>query len=492
MKYQEIDWTKPQRQSPAALLILVYKVLISLLKFLWPLLILIIIRNKSNTIDRYEIIGLAISVLSVVVPIIEYYYFRFSVINGELIIKKGLFIKKVITLPLSKIQAIHSEQSWLHNLLNVSQLSFDSAGSEKLEAKIEALDKFRTAALKEYIHGQRADMSTENPESNKQPEELLISLSGKDLFKLCVSANHMEAFFIMLAFTFSVSQSIGISDNEYSGVLKGLLSFVQSGTFSLLLFLAIAALIVSVGFSFIRVILTYTEFNITRSEKGFRIKTGLINKKEKFVPFRKIQFISWKANWIKQYFGMYLLQYHATGSDHLQNKMQVKVPVTRNLFIPLLLENYHPLLQVKEINPLKIHKSYINRRVLLLGIIPALLASPLLFYFYREYVFFIVIWIGIIWILSLLIQKKFRLWPSKEALQIEKGIFGSHKLILNWEKIQSVQLIQNLYQQKHQLATVKLFTAGGIIRLPYFSLTDARLIQNYALYKIENSDIPWS
>ena len=68
--------------------------------------------------------------------------------------------------------------------------------------------------------------------------------------------------------------------------------------------------------------LTYADFMISRSKKGFRIRSGLINKKEKFVPFRKIQFVSWKANWIRKKIGLFLLRFHATGADHVKNKMQ--------------------------------------------------------------------------------------------------------------------------------------------------------------------------
>ena len=294
MNKMAVDWTRPQRQSPAALLILLYKAMISLLKFLWPLLLVLIIRKKSseNKMDNYEILALVVSILSLARSGLEYFNFRFSVVANELIIKKGFFTKRTITLPLEKIQAVHAEQSWLHSILNVSSLSFDTAGSEKTEAKIEALDKSRSSALKEFILGQRTEIQSANTEVQQPREEMLVTLLGKDLFKLSISANHLKAFFLLLAFIYSSLQSVGVSDKEYSGVMKWLADILQTDESRLFVFLAIAVLIVSVGISVINVMLTYYDFIISRSEKGFRIRSGLINKKEKFVPFRKIQFVT--------------------------------------------------------------------------------------------------------------------------------------------------------------------------------------------------------
>jgi membrane protein YdbS with pleckstrin-like domain len=67
---------------------------------------------------------------------------------------------------------------------------------------------------------------------------------------------------------------------------------------------------------------------------------------------------------------------------------------------------------------------------------------------------------------------------------------GTHFILLTWNKIQSVEIEQSLYQQKHGLANLSMQTAGGEIRVPYIELTTAHLIRNYALYKIETSK--WS
>ncbi len=133
MKQQIIDWSRPQRQSPAALLVLLFKALMNVMRYAWPLLFFIIIRKKSESTgsNNYEIVALAVSLLSLFISVVEYYNFRFSIRNNELVVNQGIFIKKTIHLPFEKIQAIHTDQGWLHGFLNVSRISFDTAGAEK-------------------------------------------------------------------------------------------------------------------------------------------------------------------------------------------------------------------------------------------------------------------------------------------------------------------------------------------------------------------------
>lgn len=145
---------------------------------------------------------------------------------------------------------------------------------------------------------------------------------------------------------------------------------------------------------------------------------------------------------------------------------------------------------MQELPAIKIHKTYIQRRVLLFGIIPVIAAGSVLFFYVQEKVLFILLWTLIAWFFPWLFQRKFRLWPGNNALQIRKGIFGRHELILKWDKIQSVHLKQSLYQQKHKLATIELNTASGTVTIPYITLQVSRQIQNFALYKMESST--WS
>jgi putative membrane protein len=484
MNSPRIDWSQPQRQSWAAVFIILYKIIIRLLKIFWPVLIYYLFKNKQNQFDSFEMMIVGLSVFSLFGSIVEFIFFRFYIQDENLIIRSGFITKKMVSLPLNKIQAVHIEQTWLHSILNAARLSFDSAGSEKVEVKIQAINKKEAEDFKRFILHARPDVATD-VETVLPPEETIIKLNSNDLLKLSLSANHLEAFVLMLAFFLSALEQIrDVFNVEYNSFLDWVSSF-NTSFIAALLAGVIVALTISIIISSVRVVLRYYDFTINRSARGYFIHSGLVNIQEKLVPFSKIQYISWSANWVRQKLGLYLLHFHAIGSEDIQEKLRVKVPITNVGMIPLLLQQYHPLLPVDTLTPLRIHRAYIFRRILISGLIPMLVLSIPGYFYFGQKVLLLAIWVLIITVTSILFQRKFRLWTDAEALQIRKGYLGRGELVLRWDMIQSVTLQQSIYQEGHELATINLYTAGGTVAIPYIPVQRAREIMNYALYMIE-------
>jgi putative membrane protein len=317
-------------------------------------------------------------------------------------------------------------------------------------------------------------------------EEMIIDLGMKDLLKLSISANHLEAFLLLLAFFVSTLEQVkDIFNTEYSRFMNWVYQ-LDSSPVSALLAGSIAALLVSIIISTARVFIRYFDFRISKSGKGFLIHSGLINIQEKLVPFNKIQFISWKANWVRQRIGLYLLHFHAIGYGDMKEKLRIKVPITRTNMIPVLLQQYHPLLPIRDLAPLRIHRSFIARRILLMGLLPATVLGLATFYFFNWLILWLLAWVAFIGIYSFFFQKKFRLWMGAGALQIRRGFLGREELILKWNMVQSVILHQSIYQRSHDLASITLHTAGGNVKVPFIPLAAANHIVNYALYKVES------
>jgi putative membrane protein len=479
-----IDWSKPQRQSWAAVFIILYKIVIRLLKIFWPVLIYYLFKNKQNQFDSFEMMIVGLSAFSLLGSIVEFIFFRFYIEDENLVIRSGFITKKMVSIPLNKIQAVHIEQTWLHSILNAARLSFDSAGSEKVEVKIQAIDRKEAEDFKRFILHARPDATAE-AETVLPPEETIIKLNSNDLLKLSLSANHLEAFVLMLAFFLSALEQIrDVFNVEYNSFMDWVSGF-NTSFWAALAAGVVVALIASIIISSVRVVLRYYDFTISRSARGYFIHSGLVNIQEKLVPFSKIQYISWSANWMRQKLGLYLLHFHAIGSEDMKEKLRVKVPITTAGMIPLLLQQYHPLLPVQNLQPLRIHRAYIFRRALLVGLIPMLVLSIPGYIYFSTKALWLCVWLLLITVTSILFQRKFRLWTDAEALQIRKGHLGRGELVLRWDMIQAVTLQQSIYQEGHGLATVKLHTAGGTVAIPYIPLQQAREIMNYALYMIE-------
>jgi putative membrane protein len=486
------DWSIARRQPPAAIFMVLQKVLLQTFRVMWPFLLIWIFKNRDGGASRSEILLLAVSVFIFINSLLEYWFFRFSIPGQELVVKKGFWVKRTIVLPLQKIQAVHIEQNWLHRLLKLSQVTLDSPGSKNAEVKI-AMNRNSAESLRAFIleSGMGASINEMTTETAMPQARPFFIMEPFDLLKLGISANHLEAFFILLAFGFSVLDDIETAaGQQYEGAMKWLSEQAEGSTVSAAIVFAGVVLVISIIASFVRIVLGYANFRISKTDKGFRIQSGLVNTREKLVPFRKVQYISWRANWIRNKINFYLLQFHAIGTMETRRKWEIKVPVTRSSLLPQLLTDYHPELP-GDAPSIRIHKAYIGRRTIFLGIVPALLLSGITYTSFGSNAFWFFLLIGYVFISSWLLVSKFRLLIDKEAMQVHRSIFGREEILLKWNHIQSVKLRQSLYQRSRGLATVRLYTAGGVIQVPFVRLEQAEQIRDYALFKVESDLSSW-
>ena len=181
----------------------------------------------------------------------------------------------------------------------------------------------------------------------------------------------------------------------------------------------------------------------------------------------------------------FLLQFHSVGTLETRRKWEIKIPIPRTEVLPQLLANYHAALPPT--TPyLRIHPAYIGRKLLFRGVIPAFLALVLTFNGFGKDAFWVLLWIPLIGLTSWLFQKKFRLHLHPDVLQVHRSVFGKEEVLLAWNRVQSVKITQGLYQRKKGLASVHLYTAGGVIMVPFIQLTHARNLRDYALFKVES------
>jgi len=487
------SWGIPRRQARAGLVIILFKATVTILKTLWPLVLLLLVKKNRKGLDEYEIAILALPVIILIRSLVEYFYFRFFIANEELIIRKGFISKKTITIPLQKIQAVHIEQNLLHQLANVAKVKIDTAGTEKTEAVIDAIEVHLAEELKAFLLKERGKATEEGPAPSAAPDIPVMRLSFTDLLRLGISANHIQAFFVVLAFSISSLQNLEeIFGDRVIRIVKDSSTQVGVSVVSIALITAFV-LIISVMVSMIRIFLTYFDFELTETGKGFKVKSGLINTKQFLVPFSKVQYISWEANWIRRKIGLFNLEFHQVmGHSQSNRKQRVKVPLTNAGFISGLLSHYHPLVAPHALNHFRIHPAYTFRRTLLTAVLPVtVLLSILLLIRWNPWYFLMVLYIPFTAWQAVLFRKNFRLYIAADALQIDSGSWGRRTQVVKWYKFQQVTIQQSIYQRHHALATLTISTAGGTITIPYIPFELARQLHDYAMFEIERSDRPW-
>ena len=482
-----LEWSVFQRQPVSAIWLILLKSLGKIIKSLWPLVLVMLFNSKKEGNSTLDLLLIVIPVLILIISLLDFLYFKFSVSESQLLVNRGAFAKKNIVLPLSKIQAVHIEQNWLHKILNLAQVSFDSPGSAEAEVKIN-LGKDQAESLKAFIIGSN---SVTEPENSGTEKINIAKLSFADLIRLGISANHLETLAIILGLGISFFNNIKeILEDQYKDAFTLTTSDILNSDVIFMIYVAIAILIFSIVASFIRIVFKYANFSIYTNENGFSIQGGLINTTEKAIPFKKIQFLSWKTSWIRKKIPIYLLEYHSIGSPQSNQKLKIKIPVTSDALLNRLVNIYHQI--NNDDQPIvKISKKYILRITLIRGVIPFIILAGISFFFMGLKALLLIVIPIYVFISCWLFYQKFEMRSDSEILHIRTGIFGHSETILKWNNIQSVKVVQSLYQRKHNLASLKVFTAGGALTIPFITQAHAQHLQNYALYELESSPSNW-
>jgi putative membrane protein len=443
-----------------------------------------IFRKGESKIDTYEIIAMVLGGFLLVNAVFKFLYFRFWIENDELIIKKGWLKKEKQVVPLERIQSVQIDQSLLHRWLNIVKISIDTAGSGKTEVTIEALYRSMAESL-----SARLSAEEKITEGEVKPAAVpLVQISGRDLLRLSLSANHFEALLLLLSFGLSIWENLREFRNEIIPSKDSIAPYSSLNTIAVGL---IALFIITLFISTIRIILKYYQLTVQKTHGGFYIRSGLTSVRERIVSFPRIQFVSWRANWIRRKLNLWILEYRVAGGDESKNKMRVQVPVTRTSFLPLLAEPYHHVPEIEGFQSVTMHPYYIRRRVMISGVIPSVAGFLIAWPFWGFSAFFLFTWVFFIWLESSLTVKNFRLWAVQDIIFINKGAFGREKLMMHWYKIQTVEWRQTLSQKRKGLASISLYTAGGRVRIHYIKENVAWEVLNYGLYITEKESRNW-
>ena len=495
-KKSEMDFlSSPNRQSKVAILIILLKFFRIIVRQGWPLILVFLINPSGPRNSYISYIVIAVAFLSTIISIISYFKFYFYIQGDEVIIEKGVIQKKRLNVPFDRIQTINFEQGIIHQMFNVVSLEIDTAGSKGKEFTITALSKERAEIIRSYLLSKKGNQtaSIEETTTETPPEKLLLHLSFVDLMKVGVGQNHLRTAGLILVSIFGFFEffedALGKEFSDQLGYLfqEGF----DSMWYKLVLYLLPVLLLASFLLSLIRTVIRYFDLSFFKTNQGFKIVAGLFTKTEQSANMNKIQLIHWNTNPLMQYFKLYNLTLSQAASTALARKQSFFVP---GAYAPQLRDvrnAYFPEEQLLDFEVHGISPLFIWRRTLYIGILPVLAFMG--FKFFAEDT---ISWLGLAWILIVLVasyfyQKRWFYFVSEKGLRLSRGLISRKDTLLKWYKIQSVKVSQGIYQRRKHLANIEFYTAAGTVKISYIELEKAIAIQDFALYRIENSQRQW-
>ena len=490
---EELDFFRPNRQSPVAILLILSRLFRFLFRQFWPVLLVFVLRPKRTTLYSLVWVAVILSLVSSVNSILSYFYSFFYVSEGELILEKGWLRRTRLSVPLDRIQTISFQQSFIHRLFKVVSVEIDTAGSKGSEFSLQALSQERAHALRDFLLSRRGEgiQVSEVEEVESKSEKVLLQLGIADLFKIGISQNHFRTAGILLALGLGFLDDLEsvLGKNVYKDLEKSVGSFFDTVWLLTLVFVIVLLLISFFGTLVLTAIRNF-DLRFIRTGQGFKVESGLFAKREQSASLRKIQFIRWGAHPIQRWLGMYSLRLYQAAGYNLAKQKTIQVPGCYQPQLEAVHTAYFPGSEEGswEWHSPSVH--FFRRRFLFLGILPAI-AGFALGLITRNYHFLPVFlaWGPAAYFWQRQIFRTFNIGLHPGGLQLQEGFFTRETTYLRWEKTQGVSIVQSPYQQNHQIATLDLHTASGDISLPYLPLEKARLIRDFVLFKVEGKGL---
>lgn len=492
----KIDLTIPTRQSLKGLVFIFLQSIRQAVRMFWALVVVFVLQ-KNLFDNKFIIVAVLIAILCLLLihSILYYLNFYFYVKDGEFILKKGYLRKKILTIPLERIQSVNTKQNLIQQVLDVVALEIDTAGTAGKELKIHALEKPFANALHELLSKEKtASVETETDNvttSTDKSEKLVLKLTPLDLLKIGISQNHLRTGLIILAFGSQIFNQVqDVFKEQADQYSSEFVNYMSSSNIGLIIFLIIFFLLVSFLFSLFRTVFKYFDFKLLKKENAYRVEAGLINKRNVVLPHNKIQELNWETGPIKKQFGIYNLAFKQAVSAQNKKEQLVDVPGCLSTHLEILKSDLFGKDELFDTSKFCTNNYYFRPLWIFSGWLPVVLATPFL---YAEWIFWLA---AITWLLAsggycFLVLKKSYFRINDDQIRISKGAISHKWKQMELFKIQSVTFKQTFFQKRRSLASLELMNASGSMTIPYIDETLAKQMHNYLLYHTEISKRKW-
>ncbi len=496
---EQLDFSQPARQSPKGIIIIFA---LNTYKFFARFFVLFLAMGLSLskkesfaflTTTNLILIILGIFIVILGFAILKYLNFKFSLDNDEFHLATGVFNKDTTILPKSKIQNVYIKQNFIQQLINVVSLTIETAGDDKAEIEINALDRATALHLKAQLFStvqlENADVTAETPQ-----QTIFFKASVKRLLLEGISQNHIRSFLIIISFVLGLFNEFEkyLEDYQIADRVKSTINLQSGSFFNVLvanLFLVMLAVFVSMLFSIIKTFIANYNLEVVENKDTIEINKGLFNKLSLILTPVRIQNLVIKTNRLKSYFGLHTLSIKQAMINKKQQKYFKIVALDKPQLAHLIEKIFSQYHGVGEFHKPDVY----YKRVLILRAagFGVLLNIPA-FFIIGDY--FWLINIGIIaWIVLFVhvTYKKASFQITDEYLTVTSGFIDRVRQINQLHKIQSVALKQSFFQKQRQIASLHIATASHTVRIPYITEKNAKSIYDYLLFKIESQDRNW-
>lgn len=327
-------------------------VLYRVLRSLPGLLISLFLSWRGGGFGTYTIVLVVIYfVLFLPGSVLAFWFFRYALTPDELRVTRGVFSRESRTIPYRRIQNVGIEQTLLARLLGIAKVTIETSGGGQTEATLEFVSHAEARKLSSYIATRKDDAARRAPDSpeqesadpaevpaapyaagyaEEQAEEVIATPARTILLRSAASFNlaYLAAAVFFLAQLFEYAQLL-LDRRTFSSQVSGGVEALKEWSIAYIAPAVLGALVLTWAISFVAFAVRYLGHTVRRYHKKIYAEWGLLSKKNKTVPFSKIQVVRLRTTLLMRLAGLQEVALWSAGGNANQEQSNVIVAFLR-------------------------------------------------------------------------------------------------------------------------------------------------------------------
>lgn len=441
-----------QRQHPIAA---VSRALAMIRGNIVTIIVFLFIGAQSESFSFLLMIGGGF-ILLMISGILDWWRFLFKVEEGEMHIKRGIFVRKNTYLTKDRIQVIDISSGVIQRMFGLVKIDIQTAGSTSRAAMIEAVPLDTALEIKQKLskngNGQTIDTNVQADSGKGE----VYGLPNKDLLIAASTSGRFGIALSILGTLFSQIEPV-IRESNLFEYLFSLLP-AQTDTFMIVSIIVIF-IIVAWLLSFFSTLFMYGDFSLEIDQNELIVSRGIFEKKRITVPYKRIQALFITEGIIRQPLGYCSVHIHSAGyGDEQGSGAIVLFPLIKRRKLVSLIEKVVPHYDITLSGitpPKRALRRYIFRSAAVLTAVTAII----------YWVLSLSNWIWAIPILSVWWgwQKYYDAaigWDDTNVV-ISNRTLAKKIAIVKRDRIQDVSVSASWIQQFRNLCSTDLYVASG-------------------------------
>ncbi len=488
----KIDFSYPQRMSPAAFFIIFTKLF---RRFLGPVGTLAIV----NLISAYSrdtehlLIFILITIaacfgLPLIYTIIYYFTRKYYVKDGNLVFLSGLLNRETTIVPLDRIHSLRTQKGLWYRIFDMRGIVFDTLATRKEEIEL-ILDEYDwkrlLAAIEQEDQVENPTQLSSNPQEIPQSHASTIHYPTKNLLLAALCQNHLKGMAVLGSFLAVIFGNLNDLPEETTNTVAFYLDEyfekLLASPLMIVSYLAIVYILILILWLG-RVLLRYFDTTLKYDSKLLTFSYGLLNRASCRFFHDKICTIWIKRNLLEKKFGfctLMLRQALNVSAKKEDDNMRLYGTDSSSFYLKWWLgDDYADSPGVMEA---KSGKGLLYRYVAIISLLCIAVAIPLILS--EEYIWLIA---PFLYLLYSIVKGFYKMRQSKITLKedylvIHNGAFAEMANYIKYSNVEVVRLRRSPFTRFSHRVSLAISTSGTTFTVRSLPESQAQSIYNHLL-----------